>query len=59
MWTYANTGAWALVGLLLIFVFVPSRELTSLINAGGFLIMIVSVARLAYLMGRRSTAKEK
>lgn len=57
MWIYANTAAWALVGFILMFVFVPSREITSWINIAGLLIMISSVARLAYLYGTRSNPK--
>lgn len=59
MWVYLNTSAWALVGLLLMFVFIPSREGTGWINGGGFIIMIVAVARLAYLIGVNRAAKNK
>lgn len=51
-WNYANTLAWALVGALLAYVFVPSRELTSWINALGFFIFLGNVIRLAYLWGK-------
>lgn len=57
MWIYLNTAAWALVGLLLMFVFVPSKELTGLINGGGFLILVAGIARLAYLVGVRAKSK--
>jgi hypothetical protein len=37
------------------FVFVPSKELTGWINGAGFIMLIVGVARLAYLVGIRAT----
>jgi energy-converting hydrogenase Eha subunit G len=59
VWLYLNTIAWVLVGFLLMFVFVPSKELTSLINAGGLVILVAAVARLAYLVGIRPNRTPK
>lgn len=54
MWVCLNTAAWALMGFLLMFVSIPSNEGTGWIHGGGFIIMIVAVARLAYLVGTRA-----